>query len=185
MANNIRFTDKFRKVMYSNMWNYFNLDMIKSFYPSLKTSTIKGIENDNFTQSHKNTICFKDDGSCGHYVYVNNENIALSTFETNLLKNESDGGVCHAAALIYALECNNHKDSKKFHLIPNPKSNDEFKHNYKTILEFYIFLIESGKWDRAMKKNFYEDVTWIKNEKTTQETQNAIHELKNYIKRFE
>jgi hypothetical protein len=75
----------------------------------------------------------------------------------------------------------------EFRLINDPSilDLDAFRYNYKTILNVYIYLIESGIWDEALEKYFYYDVHWIEPErKTTVETQKSLETLKEYIKRF-
>ena len=65
------FTAKFRETMYNNMWTFINPDMISDML-KLKTSTIEGVENENFTKKHINTICYKyEEHGAGHYVFVN------------------------------------------------------------------------------------------------------------------
>ena len=113
------------------------------------------IEDDNFQAFHANSICFKGDpDKGGHWVYVDKKLIAHSTYEDNLIKLEDDG-VCHGATMINAFESTN----PRFKLVPNLKNKNQ---NYRSILEFYIYLITSGKWDSALENNFYGDVHWIK-----------------------
>lgn len=185
----IRYTAQFRDTMYANMWQFFNADMVQTMYPSIKVSTICGVENVAFTRAHYGTLCFKepeDEGETGHYVYVTRKGEAQSTYELGLLLRSSDDGVCHGASLIYALKGYNHPDGRMFDLVahPDPKDVEANANNYRTILELYMYLIESGKWDRALKRNFYTEVHWIDGERKTRETQKAYRALKAYIERF-
>jgi len=82
------------------------------------------------------------------------------------------------------------KQNLNFELIENPDRDnpnnlDAFRHNYKKILQVYIILIESGKWDEALEKFFYDDVHWKTGQQTTKETENAYKTLTEYIKRFD
>jgi hypothetical protein len=192
MARRIILTNDFRDNMYDNMWTFMNLDMINYIFNNgtsngfvqIDTETIRGINNDNFTQRYANTITYKTGNrGAGHYVYVDNNLVGHSTYEDNLLTRPEDDGICHGAAMIYALQNNG---SRLFTLISNPRNRDERKENYKTILEFYIYLIESGMWDKALEEYFYGDVTWItvNRKRTTQESQIALSMLQNYIDRF-
>lgn len=185
----IRYTAQFRDTMYDNMWQFFNTDMIETMYPSIRVSTICGVENDAYTRAHYNTLCFKEpeeEDASGHYVYVTKEGEAQSTYELNLLLRPSDDGVCHGASLIYALKGYQHPDGRMFDLVAHPDPRDVATNasNYRTILELYLHLIESGKWDRALKSNFYSEVHWISKGRTTRETQTARRTLKAYIRRF-
>lgn len=182
----IIFTAKFRETMYDNMWQYINPTMISDML-CLKTSTIKGVDNEKFTNKHKNTICYKmDPDQSGHYVFVDENKKAFSTYEKELLRRESDDGVCHGAAMIYALHNQKRIPADQFVLIDYPKTSEEYKSNYKSILELYIYLITSGLWDDALSKNFYDDVNWIKvdGKNTTIQTKKSLETLMEYIKRF-
>lgn len=180
------FTAKFRQIMYDNMWQFINPKMIKEML-NLKTTTIKGVENEKFTNRHKNTICYKsepDEG--GHYVFINENKEAFSTYEKELLRRESDDGVCHAAAMIYALHGKKMIPDDQFILIDYPKTVEEYKQNYKSILEFYIYLITSDLWDQALYNNFYNDVKRMEKDgkMTTKQTITSLKTLQEYIKRF-
>ena len=180
------FTAEFRKIMYDNMWGFINPKMIEEML-NLKTTTIKGVENEKFTNKHKNTICYKTDpNEAGHYVFVNENKQAFSTYEKELLRRESDDGVCHGAAMIYALHDKKIISDDQFVLIDYPKTTEEYKQNYKSILEFYIYLITSGLWDQALYNNFYNDVEPIEEDgkETTEETVTSLKTLQEYIKRF-
>ncbi len=176
------FTAKFRDTMYENMWSYINPEMIAYMF-NLKTSTIKGVENDHFTAKHKNTICYKiGEEDSGHYVYVNDEKEAFSTYEKGLLRRDADDGVCHGASMIYALHANRMIPEDQFILIDYPKTVQQYRENYKSILNFYIYMIESGLWDKALSRFFYNDVDWING--TTKQTVKSLQTLREYIKRF-
>jgi hypothetical protein len=183
----IIFTEKFRNIMYNNMWSYINPDMINDML-NLKVSEIKGVENEKFTQKHKNTICYKTaQDEAGHYVYVNKNMEAFSTYEKELLRREIDDGVCHGASMIYALNDNHLIPNNWFVLIDYPKNIEDHKQNYKSILNLYIYLITSGLWDKALHKFFYNDVDWIvlDGKNTTKQTVKSLETLKEYIKRFD
>lgn len=182
---NIIFTKKFRDTMYENMWTYINPDMITDML-GIKTTSIKGVENEKFTEKHKNTICFKTGEDSGHYVFVNNNKEAFSTYEKELLKREADDGVCHGASMIYALHANHSIPDDLFILKDYPKTPGEFKQNYKSLLNFYIYLITSGLWDKALEKFFYNDVDWVvaNGKITTKQTIKSLETLKEYVTRF-
>jgi hypothetical protein len=172
------------EIMYQNMWQFINPDMI-SYILRINVSFQKDIDNDVFKTRHKNTICFKGDEDEGHYVFVDDNLNAYGTYEKNLLYRVEDDGVCHGAAISYALYFL--KNRLEFRLLndPSPKDMDAYRYNYKTILNVYIYLIESGEWDKALENYFYKDVHWIEpDRKTTVETQKALETLKEYIKRF-
>jgi hypothetical protein len=169
------------------MWTFINPDMIE-YMLGIKTSTIKGVDNEKFTKKHINTICYKyeDDGS-GHYVFVDEKKQPYSTYEKELLRRESDDGVCHGASMIYASHAMHIIPNDQFILIDHPKTLSEFRNNYKSILNFYIYLITSGLWDKALERFFYNDVKWIQKDgkMTTVETQKSLETLQDYIRRFE
>jgi hypothetical protein len=179
--------DSFREGMYENMWSFMNLEMLKSMFPGIKLTTKCDIDDDKFKSADKNSICFKGDSNDGgHYVYVPKHKVkcnphkSLGTYECGLLTRERDDGICHGAAIAYYLF--HEKKFTNYKIINNPKKSDERRHNYKVILNVYIYIIESGLWDDALSKNFYADVTWIGN--TTVQTKNALILLKDYITRF-
>ena len=150
----------------------------------LKITKKKRIEDDNFKDvKFANSICFKGSRKEGHYVYVDNEGKAYGTYENNLLKRLEDDGVCHGAALIFAL--NESGSEGRFPLVISPdKKDDDYKKNYISILSLYKWLIEQGYWDKALKDNFYEVLIWDKEDKTTLETKKSLQLLNKYIKRL-
>lgn len=191
------FTQDFMDTMYDNMWTFMNPNMINHMF-GFKISYQKDINNDIFTDDHKNTICFKGDPDGGHYVFVDDVKINVKikrknyttykhhgTYESKLLARDTDDGICHGAAIAFAL--NFIKGRADMFLKEFPTTVEDYKHNYKTILTVYIEIIENGKWDKALRANFYKDVKWIKRNKknTTKETQEALKTLKTYIKRFD
>lgn len=183
----VLFTAKFRETMYDNMWSYINLDMINEML-NIKTSTIKGVDNEKFTTKHINTICYKTgENDSGHYVFVDRNKEASSTYEKGLLRRELDDGVCHGASMIYALHSYQMIPEDMFPLIDYPKTTKEYKQNYRSILEFYIYLIETGLWDEALSKFFYNDVEWIvvDGKETTKQTVKSLQTLTEYVKRFQ
>ena len=178
MSRKYYLTNSFRDIMYDNMWQFMNLDVIQSMFPGIPTSTILGIDNDNFKKINKNTICFNEPlvaDESGHYVFVDSKLKAHSTYEDNILLRDEDDGICHGAAMIYA--CYYYKIIP-FTLISNPSTIDEYKYNYKMILTFYIFIIESGLWKKAMDENFYNE------NKNGNHIKKSLKTLKNYIKRY-
>ena len=178
------FTNDFMDTMYKNMWTFMNPDMIAEMF-NIKITEKANVDDDNWTNEYKNSICFKGPEDEGHYVYVDKNKNAYGTYESNLLINEADDGICHGAAMIFAGLGRPHVDD----LIPLPDIPDSEKKNfimiylknYLTILEFYKWLIVSGKWDDALRKNFYYDVTWINGDKTTKETKASLKMLEKYI----
>jgi hypothetical protein len=178
---------KFRDDMYKNMWSYMNPDMMKHIFKqlnkNLKITYKDDIEDDDFTKKFANSICFKGDEDEGHYVYVDKDKTAYGSYENDLLTRETDDGICHGVALIFALGEND--ENKKFPLVIKPnKSRDDNKNNYISILSLYKWLIEEGYWDKALKDNFYNDVDWIENEKTTKQSQKSLEILNAYINRL-
>ena len=176
----------FREGIYSNMWQFMSPNMIKEIFKldnrKLKLSSKDRIGDSNYPPSFKNTLCFKGDpDQGGHYVYIDKNLVHHGTYEDKLLTRREDDGVCHGAAIIYALGEN--EDGGRFPLIPYPQTREDKLTNYKSIIEVYIWLIETGYWDKALKKKFYKDVTWIgPKEKTTEETQESLVLLKDYLK---
>ena len=110
-----------------------------------------------------------------------NEHKSLGTYECKLLTRERDDGICHGAAIAYYLF--HEKGMADFEIINNPRNATERRHNYNVILMVYIYLITSGLWDKALKENFYDDVTWIGKD-TTEQSVLALKTLKSYIARF-
>lgn len=191
MPKRIGFTILFLDKMFNNMWTFMNEDMILHMLKKeLKVnkvtgfSAMKNVDDDRFKKNHAHTICFKGPRTGGHWVYVDRNLKAHSTYEDNLIDPDDDG-VCHGAAMIYAIGAN--KPGGQFPLIPNPKTVNEYKNNYKSILKFYIYLIESGKWDKALAKFFAGDISLIVKGTTVtiKETDIAYKELKTYIPRFD
>ena len=181
------FSEHFRDIMYENMWSFMNPDMIKHIFSQIKVKiriTYKSdVNDDDFRNKlfHK-TICFKGNINEGHYVYVQNSKNVYGTYENDLLYNDSDDGVCHSIAMIFALL--KLKKIMNFPIILNPVKISEFRHNYRTIVNFYIWLIKTGYWDNALKDNFYHDVTWVDKGKTTRETKTALKTLVKYLKKL-
>jgi hypothetical protein len=184
-------TAKFRKTLYDNMWGFMNLDVIQSLMTSMgcniNYTTHPNIHDDNFNKIHKNSICFKGTYENGHYVYVDNKREAYGSYEKGILSRDDDDGICHGVAMIYALAKNGCILEETFTLIDYPKNDNEFRQNYKTILNFYIFIIQKGFWDIAMENNFYEDINWVKNKNkiTSEQSIKSLIALKEYIPRFD
>lgn len=169
--------------MYDNMWGFMNLDMIRTILETAKckvgTSEKPDVNNDDFKNAlYHNTICFKHGDPSGHYVYVDETGKVTGTYENKLIY-RADDGICHGAALISALH--NCYPEKFPPLIRNPRGPQQYRYNYGTIMNMYIFLIEQGWWDIALRKHFYKDVHWTRNQKTTKETQNALIILRKFV----
>jgi hypothetical protein len=182
------FTKKFLDTMYENMWTFINPDTIQHMFPNLQFSYLNDIWDENIPQEYSGTICFKGEIEDGHYIYVSkNTNkgfcIPLGSYESNILTRPEDDGVCHGVAICYYLFYS--LNDKRFELLENPNNEDTiYRKNYKTILELYIYLIESGKWDNALRDNFYYNLDWDTGDTTTEQTHIALDTLKEYIKRF-
>jgi hypothetical protein len=137
-------------------------------------TTIKDVNDDIFSKSQKNTICFKGDPDIGgHWVYVDKKGQPQSTYENNLIYQEDDG-VCHGAAMIYALGY----DKTLFPLIDNTKNKSQFKNNYRSLVSFYIYHIESKKWESSF--NYY--FQGIKNRKA--KINKSLDTLKDFRDKF-
>lgn len=182
------FTKKFLNIMYNNMWTFINEDVLIHMFPGLKFSYMKNIYDKNIPLKYSRTLCFKGDIKDGHYIYVsnikNNKNFCkpFGSCESNILVRDEDNGICHGVAMCYYLF--HELNDKRFKLLTNKYNEDKiYRKNYKTILNFYIHLIESGKWDKAMKDNFYYELDWKLNT-TTFQTEIALKTLKEYIRRF-
>lgn len=180
---------KFMETMYDNMWSYMNGDMIKSLTGE-NITTLKNAGSFKFSEKHKDTICFKGAIDSGHYVYVEDDGQRLQgygTYECDLISG-GDDGICHGAALAYFF--NNRSLVPEYSLIIKPKTDAQFKKNYKNILQVYIDIISDGRWDDALYKFFYNDVDWVTvkingvNKKTTKQTLIALKTLNAYIKKF-
>lgn len=179
------FNKPFREGIYSNMWQFMSPNMIQEIFRldrrNLKITYKNDIEDDKYDDKYKNSLCFKGDPERGgHYVYIDKNLVHHGTYEDGLLTRQDDDGVCHGVAIIYALGEN--KNNGLFPLIPYPQTREDKLTNYKSIIKVYIWLIKSGYWDKALKKKFYKDVTWIgPKEKTTEETQESLVLLKDYL----
>ena len=179
--------------MTDNMWTFINPDTITtilelSLYgrhnvskPVRNVTSIGKVNNDNFKDKHKNTICFKGPENLGHYVYVDENCIGQGTYE-NRLVHDNDDGMCHGAALFYALKKNGINVGN---LNVKPKLNSlEFIDNYITLLNVYLYIIEIGWWNTALKRYFYKDVTHNNNNNEIRQTTIAISYLKRVILLF-
>ena len=143
----INFSKEFLKNMYHSMWQYFNLEVIQDIFYKLGTKEELRINIDN------KCICFKGNSKDGHYFYIKDFK-AYGTFECNLLNNESDNGVCHSIAIIFALKEYIPKYGKLFNIKIFPKTKLEYINNYLIILKFYKWLIESKTWDYVIEFHF-------------------------------
>lgn len=154
----------FSKTLYWNLWQYMDPELINYLYQKNITSLHPDVNLDEFNKTHWGTICFKEGGDeGGHYVYVpppskfnpvinDITKQSLGTYENKLLL-EGDDGICHSAAMIYYNIENGilRSDNSKYELITDPRSVDDYKTNYLTILSFYKELIELDRWDRAVE----------------------------------
>jgi hypothetical protein len=199
------FTEEFVQVMKTNMWTYMNPEIIHTMFPMIKTTYMCGLLNDCYTPAHKNTVCFKiitdedreaePNYNCkrpitnceiidGHYTYVDNQKVAHSTYEEGLIYKKDDG-VCHGAAMIYALNANKYKlhDYAQPTLISNPKSPKQFRANYRAIMQHYIWLIETGLWNAALRMHF-PTIRWRK-DGTCLLTDKALACLKAFVEELD
>jgi hypothetical protein len=174
----INFTENFRENMYNYMWQYFNLDVIQDIFYGLESKELLNIQKYNgmFNDKFKKSICFKGDDKDGHYFYVDKNLKVYGTFESNLLNNETDDGVCHSIAIIYALKDYLPKYGNLFKITLNPQTKQQFKNNYLNILNFYNWLIESKIWDYVIKYHFPNE--------TVGKSKKALELIKEEIIRF-
>ena len=150
----INFSENFRKNMYNFMWQYFNLEVIQDIFYTLGSKEELNIQKYEGIIKFKKSICFKGDDKDGHYFYVDKNLKVHGTFESNLLNYETDDGVCHSIAIIYALKDYLPKYGKLFKITVNPQTKEQYKNNYLNILNFYKWLIESKIWDYVIKYHF-------------------------------
>lgn len=190
-------TKRFGEYMYKNLWSFITPELISNIL------NILGLENvvksykieksfdevsyNNYTffkmdenKMYRNSICFigLQELNEGHYLYVNNQGNVYGTYEKELLT-KFDDGICHGAAIIFALGSNKHKLYNKFKLINFPKSFNSKKKNYINILSFYKYLIEENIIQHLIKikgKNQNEKIRFFNNVNTY---------LTNYINRLE
>ena len=145
-----------------------------------KITSRKDMNNDIFDNTlFHNKICFKGTPNKGHYVYVDETGKPFGTYESKLI-DEKDDGICHGAAINYALlSCGSIRVDN---LISNPKSELDKNENYKIIMNLYKLIIENGWWDKALATYFYNDVTWDNTTTTTTiQTQNALQCINNFL----
>ena len=174
-------SEEFVNSMHKNMWQFINLDTILYILQaagcSTKTSKQKNMNNNVFEEHHKNTICFKGNPDEGHYVYVCPIGRVIGTYENDLLCSEDDG-ICHGAALAAALnECGHNMGE----LIQKPKSVIKKKINYRTIMNTYLYIIDKGWWDAAIKKYFGKELHWSRALGSYKETINAKKILTDFV----
>jgi hypothetical protein len=189
MPKKVIFKAQFMDTMYKNMWQFINPDMITHMFPQVKITYKNRVDDDKFTKSFKDSLCFKGPEDEGHYVYITDKLMSdgktydyHGTYEDDLLTREEDDGVCHGVAIIFAL----HEEKGRFPInIQQGRTKAENKRNYISILKLYQWLIESGLWDKALEDNFYDDVDWINDPNfgipTTLQTIKAKDALKKYI----
>ena len=178
-----RFSRGFTDKLYETMWQFINEDMMRSMYTRsrINYTTHATDDDDNFTPDQANSICFKGPRDDGHWVYIDHNLRAHSTYEDKLIL-PADDGVCHGAAMINAFERRSRHFRQDFSLIPNPRNQQELKQNYKTILFYYIMLITTGKWDRALRKNFANEVNWIRHDYGDGVVETTTESLQSYKK---
>lgn len=180
MNNYERLSQEFVDDMAKNMWTFMNEDMINHI---LKSATCdigftykKRVDDDDFDDSYRNTICMKGPRKEGHYVFIDNEGEVWGTYEMKLISSKDDG-ICHGGAILAAMNQCGYEIAK---LTPLPKSVRSRNGNYRSILKLYEFIIEKGWWDKALKKYWYNDVNWTQGEPMCKETKEALHLLKHY-----
>lgn len=194
----ISFGLMFRDIMFDNMWAYINTDVISTILKEMgiavkanMTKKYIDFSNEYVTDSRlRNSICYSNfNPEEGHYYYVDNNLKKHGTFESKLLTRDEDNGVCHSAAIIYAIMYNKKESSPAFSIV-DVNTNDKHvqKRNYISILQLYEYLIESGIWDMALLTHFgnsFNKDDFIQMEGggyTTVQTQSALRALKIYIK---
>ena len=172
-----RFSTGFTDKLYETMWQFINEDMMRSMYPKsrINYTTQARVDDDNFTPAQANSICFKGPRDDGHWVYIDHNLVGHSTYEDKLIL-QADDGVCHAAAMINAFESN----TDAFRLITRPTNLEESNKNYRSILLYYMFLITSKKWDRALRANFFSDVDWTRHTYIFGRVQTTIQTIESY-----
>ena len=153
------FSEDFRDILFDTMWTFINPELIVDIFDDLgihiEISTKRSVNDDDFEdEKYHDTICFKGPRSKGHYVYVDENGNDYGTFEKNLLVNDSDDGVCHGVAMIYAYNAHN-KRKTEFPIVTGrnyrgkyTRSNQKNLENYRTILNFYLFLCKSKAWKK-------------------------------------
>jgi len=163
------FSEGFRDILYETMWTFINPKVIKDTFVDLdiniKISFKKSIDDDDFEyKKYHNTICFKGNCDEGHYVYVDEKGEAYGTYEKNLLVQDLDDGVCHGVAMIYAYNLNGGKEKFPIFLGRKNRGDDIYKRtpqqnldNYRTILNFYLFLCNSEAWKETVNIHFGND----------------------------
>jgi hypothetical protein len=148
-------SEEFVNGMYENMWQFINPDVIlfiltKAGCPT-KTSRQKDMNDNVFKIRHRDTICFKGSPTEGHYVYVSPDGCVTGTYENDLICSKDDG-ICHGGALAAALiNCGYNIVGS---IIKNPRTLAEKKVNYRTIMNTYLYIINQGWWDEAIRIYF-------------------------------
>lgn len=186
-------TQSFRDEMYDNMWQFMNQDTLKIILEQAGCGDIiisekERVDDDDWMDgkgprsdgSYKNTICFKGNNEDGHYVYINENNDVWGTYECQLIY-KTDDGMCHGGALAAAFY---HCGIKVGPLVNKPKTTEEFVQNYKVLLNTYLFIIQKGYWDDALRETFYSELDWINGDKTTKQTQIAKRVITERLAQF-
>ncbi len=171
-------TKQFVDKMYINMWQYINPDVINHM---LNTELSFMRRKAKTKSKHANTICFEGNINDGHYKYVDNLLIEYGTYENSLIHTDDDG-ICHGAAIAFYI--NNNYESPKFRIIKNPNTHRDYIKNYITILNVYVYLINSNLWNEALSIYFYNDVTW-NDDGSCEQTIKSLHILNKYIKKLQ
>lgn len=186
-----RLTSEFNDTLYENMWKFMDplvlKDIIASYGCSMVVKRRKGASPNGkiFSPTFRNTLCHERYGegpdAAGHYYYIDKNGKARGTYEDGLILKDIDDGICHGAALIFALKACGIDLPE---LYPNPKTDKTLDHNYHTILSIYIEIIEKGFWDAALKRVYKDDPDLDWDGDTTLQTRTALRTLKHYIKRL-
>jgi len=150
--------------MYNNMWQYMNIDTIQAILNNAGCNNISVnsiIVNKFYNRRKKlpdncNQIIHEYiNEEVGHYIYVDKNCTQHGTYENNLLHKDDDG-ICHGAAIYYALtECNSDKYNFFGQIYENSNNSQEIKQNYITILKVYLYIIDHLKWEEILKTYFY------------------------------
>ena len=144
--------------MYEYMWQFINVDTIKAILNNTKCNTaVITRKLTNYYDPTKimtvgNTIIFEDiiGSDEGHYIYADQYGRQHGTYENQLI-DENDDGICHGAAIYYALSnCGYNLGN----IYENPSNEWEKMQNYISILNTYLFIIDNLNWDNIVRRYF-------------------------------
>ena len=175
--------NKFMDGMVDNMWQFMGPETITEVLNQSGCNTKfkfkKDIDDDNWSRYYNNSFVFKGPREEGHYVYIDATGKVYGTYECDILASDKDDGICHGFALAAAL---NDCGLNVGQIILNPKSNEDKKINYITIMNAYKIIVEKGWWDNALEKHFRKEITLLaknNNNIRTEQSSNAIKLLEN------